>query len=95
MKDVLYTQHNATVSRPNPKKNCSEPLHLCGRATMIRTFVHCILYQLLLDYYYHILSRGKCGRGVKLTTHLHLVSRSRMVELYLRSLIRLHGKVLN
>jgi hypothetical protein len=38
---------------------------------------------------------GKAVRGVKLTTHLHLVPRSRMVELYLYSLICLHGVVLN
>jgi hypothetical protein len=30
-------------------------------------------------------------RSVKLTTHLHLVTRSRMVELYLRSLTHIHG----
>jgi hypothetical protein len=35
------------------------------------------------------------GRGVKLTTHLHLVLKSRMVELYLHSPTRLHGAVLN
>jgi hypothetical protein len=35
------------------------------------------------------------GRRAKLTTHLHLVPRSRMVELYLHFLIRLHGVVLN
>jgi hypothetical protein len=29
------------------------------------------------------LSRGQRGRGVKLTTHLHLVPKSRMVELFL------------
>jgi hypothetical protein len=34
-------------------------------------------------------------RSVKLTTHLHLVPRLRMVELYLHSLIRLHGVMLN
>jgi hypothetical protein len=34
-------------------------------------------------------------RGVRLTTHLHLVPRSRLVELYLHSLICLHGVVLN
>jgi hypothetical protein len=34
-------------------------------------------------------------RGVKLTTNLHLVPRSRMVELYLHSPIRLLGVVLN
>jgi hypothetical protein len=33
--------------------------------------------------------------GMKLTTHLHLVPRSRMVELYLHSPICLHGVVLN
>jgi hypothetical protein len=38
---------------------------------------------------------GKRSRSVKLTTHLHLVSGSRMVELYLRSCIRIHGVVRN
>jgi hypothetical protein len=41
--------------------------------------------------------RGKesfLSPGVKLTTHLHLVPRSRMVELYLHSPICLHGVVL-
>jgi hypothetical protein len=32
---------------------------------------------------------------VKQTTHLHLVPRLRMVELYLHSPIRIHGTVLN
>jgi hypothetical protein len=35
------------------------------------------------------------SRGVKLTTHLHLVPKSRMVELYFHSPICLHGIVLN
>jgi hypothetical protein len=35
------------------------------------------------------------GRGVKLTTHLHLVSRLRMMEMYFHSTIRLSGVVLN
>jgi hypothetical protein len=39
--------------------------------------------------------RGYSGRGVKLTTHIHLVPSSRKVELYLHSLLRLHGIVLN
>jgi hypothetical protein len=39
--------------------------------------------------------RGYSGRGVKLTTHLHLVSRSKIVELYLHSPIYLLGVVLN
>jgi hypothetical protein len=34
-------------------------------------------------------------RDAKLTTHLLLVPRSRMVELYLHSPIRLHGLVFN
>jgi hypothetical protein len=38
---------------------------------------------------------GLSGRGVKLTTHLHLVPRSRKVEPYLHSPTRLHGIVLN
>jgi hypothetical protein len=40
-------------------------------------------------------SLGESGRGVRLTTHFHIVPRSSMVELYLRSPIRLHGAVLN
>jgi hypothetical protein len=36
---------------------------------------------------------GLNDRGVKLTTHLHLVSRLRMVELYLHLSIRLQGVV--
>jgi hypothetical protein len=32
---------------------------------------------------------GKYGRGVKLTTELHLVPRLRIVELYLHFLIRI------
>jgi hypothetical protein len=39
--------------------------------------------------------RGLSPRGVKLTTHLHLVPKSRMVELYLHSPICLHGIVVN
>jgi hypothetical protein len=38
---------------------------------------------------------GRSGRGEKLTTHLHVVPRSRMVELYHHSPICLHGLVLN
>jgi hypothetical protein len=34
------------------------------------------------------------GRGMKLTTHLHLVPRSRILEQYLDSPMRLHGVVL-
>jgi hypothetical protein len=42
-----------------------------------------------------LLPRGLGGRAVKLPTHRHLVLNSRMVELYLHSLICLHGIVLN
>jgi hypothetical protein len=35
------------------------------------------------------------SRGLKLTTPLYLVSRTRMAELYLHSPICLHGVVLN
>jgi hypothetical protein len=38
---------------------------------------------------------GKTAGGEKLTTHLHLVPRSRMMELYRHSPTRLHGVVLN
>jgi hypothetical protein len=37
----------------------------------------------------------KSGLGFKLTTYLHLVPRSRMVELYFHFPIRLHGMMLN
>jgi hypothetical protein len=39
-------------------------------------------------------SWGKIGRGVKLTTHLHPVPKSRMVDLYLHSPICLNGMCL-
>jgi hypothetical protein len=38
---------------------------------------------------------GVRSLGIKLTTYLHLVPRSRKVELYLHSPICLHGIVLN
>jgi hypothetical protein len=38
---------------------------------------------------------GKAGRGVKLTTYLHLIPRSRKMELYLNFPICLHGILLN
>jgi hypothetical protein len=38
--------------------------------------------------------RGESGQAVKLTTHLHLAPRSRMVELYLYTPICLHGVML-
>jgi hypothetical protein len=38
---------------------------------------------------------GESGRGVKLTTHLHLVLRIRIVERYLHAHMCLHGVVLN
>jgi hypothetical protein len=40
------------------------------------------------------ISGGESGRDVKLNTHLYLMPRPRMVELY-HSLIRLHDIVLN
>jgi hypothetical protein len=39
--------------------------------------------------------RGLFTRGVKLITHLNLVSRSEIMELYLYFPIHLHGAVLN
>jgi hypothetical protein len=49
---------------------------------------------LLSNVYMGLFPREISGRGVKLTTHLHLVPRLRMVELYLHSPIRLYGMVL-
>jgi hypothetical protein len=42
-----------------------------------------------------ISSTGVKRRSMKLTTHLHVLLRSRMMELYLHSLTRLRGVVLN
>jgi hypothetical protein len=39
--------------------------------------------------------RTRNGPGVKLTTHFHAVLRTRTVEQYLHSPIRLHGVALN
>jgi hypothetical protein len=39
--------------------------------------------------------RGQGGWGVKLTTHLQLMPKSKNVDLYNHSPIRLHGVVLN
>jgi hypothetical protein len=39
--------------------------------------------------------QGWSNQGVKPTTHLHLLLRSRMVELYFHSSVLLHGVVLN
>jgi hypothetical protein len=50
---------------------------------------------LLSNGYLGIFFPGAKQLGVKLTTHFHLVPRSRMMELYLRSPIFLHGIVLN
>jgi hypothetical protein len=50
---------------------------------------------LLSNGYWGLFNRGLSGRGVNLTTHLHLVPRSRMVELYLHSPVCLHGIVLD
>jgi hypothetical protein len=41
------------------------------------------------------LSQGYSGRHVKLTTHLYLVPRSRIMELHLHSPIHLNGVVFN
>jgi hypothetical protein len=40
-------------------------------------------------------SSGLDGRGVKLTAHLSIVLRSRIVDLYIHSPIPLHGMMLN
>jgi hypothetical protein len=50
---------------------------------------------LLSDGYRGLCPLGWGGRGLKLTTHLHLVPRSGMVELYFHSPLHLHGLLLN
>jgi hypothetical protein len=49
---------------------------------------------LLSSGYKGLFHDGKSGRGVKLTTQLHLEPRIRMMELYLHSPIRLNGVML-
>jgi hypothetical protein len=51
--------------------------------------------RLISNGYRELFPQGESGRDMKLTTQVHLVPRSRIVELYLHSLIRLHGVVLN
>jgi hypothetical protein len=50
---------------------------------------------LLYNGYRELFPQLKSGRSVKLTTHLHVESRGRMVELHLHCTTRLHGVVLN
>jgi hypothetical protein len=50
---------------------------------------------LLSNWYRELFPPGGKRRGMKLTTHLHLVPRSRIAELYLHCPIRLHGLMLN
>jgi hypothetical protein len=50
---------------------------------------------LLSNEYEGLFPWGESDRGLKLTAHLHLVPRSKCVELYLHSPIRLHGLVLS
>jgi hypothetical protein len=69
----------ARVSYPTGARNFS-PLHSIQPSSGAQSS--------LLYYWY-------CGQGVKLSTHLHLVLRSRMVQLYLHSPIHLHSIVLN
>jgi hypothetical protein len=46
---------------------------------------------LLSNMYWGLFPLALSGRGVKLTTHLQLVPRSKYVDLYIHSSIRLHG----
>jgi hypothetical protein len=50
---------------------------------------------LLSNGYRGLSPRGLSGRDVKLTIHLHLIPRSKIVELYLHSPKYLYGIVLN
>jgi hypothetical protein len=51
-------------------------------------------HNFLSNGYWGLFPRGQSGRDVKLTTHLQLVPRSRKVDLYIHSPLRLHGVVL-
>jgi hypothetical protein len=50
---------------------------------------------LLSNGYCRLFPQGKSCRGMKLTTHIHLVPRSTKVELYFHFPIYFHGIVLN
>jgi hypothetical protein len=52
-------------------------------------------FSLLSSVYRRLFTWGESGRDVKLQTRLHLVPRSRMLELYLLSSTLLHGMILN
>jgi hypothetical protein len=52
-------------------------------------------HNLLCNGYRGLFPQRESGRSVKLTTHLYLVPMSTMVEVYLHSLMYLHGMVLN
>jgi hypothetical protein len=58
-----------------------------------KVFVFSILSRQTLGLIYAMGTRE--WGGVKLTTHLHLASMSRMIEIYIHSPIRLHGVVFN
>jgi hypothetical protein len=82
---AIATGYNLEVQGSMPGKGkkffstLQHPDRLCGPLTF------------LSKGYWGLFPKGETGRSVKLTTHLHLVPRSRLVELYFHSPIRLHG----
>jgi hypothetical protein len=48
-----------------------------------------------IEWDWGLISQGWHSKAMKLTTHLHLVLRLRILELYLHSPICLHGMVLD
>jgi hypothetical protein len=66
--------------------DAGDPCHLHSVQALL-----CDPPTLLSNDHLWLFRREYSGRGVKLTTHLHLMPRSEMAELYLHSLSCLHG----
>jgi hypothetical protein len=74
------------------------PGSIRGSARFFSSQRRCRLWgppSLLTNVYQGFFSREQSGRSVKLTVHLHLLPKSREVELYLHASTCLHGIVLN
>jgi hypothetical protein len=77
-------KNRGSIPRRGRFVSCSQRLHRLWCSTSI-----------VYNIYRGPFPRRKRGRGVKLTSHFHLVPRLRMMESYLHSPTRLPGVVLN
>jgi hypothetical protein len=77
----------ARVQFPAGKRNFFSLVHSIQTSSV----AHPASYPMGLEFF----PWGKSGLVVKLTTYLHLVPKSRIVELHLHNGIYLHGIVLN